>query len=68
MRLDYKKLPLYWRYFGKYQKLWCALGLHIPVKIEGESSDDEYICQQCFIPVSQEDWERFFKRARRKGL
>lgn len=59
-----KKLPLYWRKFGKMQKLWCRMGLHVPVRMDYDDGSIQVVCQECVIELTLCDHFRFFRKAR----
>lgn len=63
IEFNYKKLPWYWLYFRRFQKLWCKLNLHIPLMVE--SDNPEYFCQECCATLTKEQWEKFFSKAKK---
>jgi len=63
---NYKKLPWYWLYFRRLQKIWCRLNLHVPTWAQSEeSTHDEYFCQECCAILTKEQYEKFFSKARK---
>jgi len=63
---DPKKLPFHWRKLSKFQKYWCSKGKHVPVMmttIDGTGTSDVF-CQECAAPLTVDDHERFFRKAR----
>lgn len=60
--LDYSKLP-YRPSKGWLQKLFCSIGLHIPVEVIDQ--DDEVYCQECVKTLNKTYHDKFFSRARR---
>ena len=58
---DYSKLPFWAKYENRkmYPKP-CRIGLHSPVKAEREDGTWEVFCQECFIELTDTDWEKFW--------
>jgi len=64
-KLNYNKLPWWWRWFYGQARLLCWLGLHVPVKsVDLENKNYEVFCQNCIIEMTEAEHERFFAPAR----
>ena len=62
--MNYRKLPFWGRSeFYKFRKLWCLIGLHIPVRCDNPDGTFEVFCQECAKPMSIEQWQKFFAKA-----
>jgi len=61
---DPKKLPFHWRKLSKFQKHWCSRGKHVPVKMDFDDGTSEVMCQECAKSLTEDDHERFFRKAR----
>lgn len=63
-QLDYSKLPWWNKTPRRFQKLACAVGLHIPVEAMKKDGTSDVFCQQCAKPLPHEYHRKFFARAR----